>query len=372
MPQSSAVAMVGTGFMGRAHANAWQQVTRFGDPLSTPVRHTVVGRDQARTTQFARRWDFTHAATDLAAVLADGEIDVVDITTPNDSHRELALTALAAGVHVACEKPLAATLSDARAMAAAAAQATGGTSVWFSYRRVPAIALAHQLVAAGLVGPVRHVRAVYAQQWGPGAGAAWRFDGARAGSGALGDIAAHIVDTVQFVTGEQVAEVAGGVEVTFDAGHTVDDAVAFVGRLSGGATATFEATRYATGYHNHHGFELHGERGALRFWFDQMGRLDVYDGRAPALTRGWTTVEVSDADAGHPWVGLWWPAGHPIGYEHTFAHQAYDLMQHLGGGQPVVPLPDFAGALQVQTVLETALLAARRGSRVHVEEVANT
>jgi predicted dehydrogenase len=372
MDSHLAVALVGTGFMGRAHANAWQQVTRFADPPLSPVRHTVVGRDQARTADFARRWDFAHAATDLAAVLTDGEIDLVDITTPNDSHRELALTALAAGRYVACEKPLAATLSDARAMAAAAADAPGRTSVWFSYRRVPAIALAHLLVAAGRLGPIRHVRAVYAQQWGQGAAAAWRFDGARAGSGALGDIAAHIVDTVQFVTGEQVVEVAGGVEVTFDASHTVDDAVAFVGRLSGGATATFEATRYATGYHNHHGFEIHGEHGALRFWFDEMGRLGVYDTRAEALTRGWTTVEVSDGEAGHPWVGMWWPAGHPIGYEHTFAHQAYDLLQLHSGLRPVVPVPDFADALQVQTVLETALLAARRGSRVLVEEVANS
>ncbi len=366
------VALLGTKFMGRAHSHAWTQVTRFFDPALRPVLHTVAGRDPVTLEEFRARWGWQHATTDVPALLVDPAIDLVDIGTPNDAHRDAAVAALAAGKHVACEKPLAGTLADARVMAAAAAAAPGRTFVWFSYRRVPAIALAHLLARQGRLGPIRHVRAVYAQQWGADAGDVWRFDAAVAGSGALGDLAAHIVDAVQFVTGETIVEVAGALEQTFVPAHTVDDAVLFTGRLSGGALATFEATRFATGYHNHHGFEIHGERGAVRFWFDQMSRLDVYDAGADPMVRGWTTIEVGDAGAGHPWAGAWWPVGHPIGYGDTFVNQAADILAALAGLGPVVPLPDFADALQVQTVLETVTLAARRRAAVTVAEVAQS
>ena len=366
------IALLGSKFMGKIHSNAWAQAPRFFDLEITPVMHTVAARDAAVLEQFRARWGWQHATTDVPALLADPAIGLVDIGTPNDAHRDAAVAALEAGKHVACEKPLAGTLADARAMAAAAQGASGRTFVWFSYRRVPAIALAHLLVAQGRLGAIRQVRAVYAQQWGASAGDVWRFDGAVAGSGALGDLAAHIVDAVQFVTGEAITEIGGAVEHTFVPAHTVDDTVAFTARLAGGAVATFEATRFATGYHNHHGFEIHGERGALRFWFDQMGRLDFYDAGADAIVRGWTTIEVGDADGGHPWASAWWPVGHPIGYEHTFVNQAADMLAALAGHAPVVPLPDFADALQVQTVLETVVVSARRRAGVSVAEVAQS
>jgi predicted dehydrogenase len=370
MTDTVGIALVGAKFMGKAHSNAWQQVQRFFDPPLTPVLHTVVARDPDATAEFARRWGWRHASTDLAEVLADPDVSLVDICTPNDAHRDQAMAALEAGKHVACEKPLAGTLADARVMATAAKAAPGRTFVWFSYRRVPAIALARQLVAQGRIGEIRHVRAVYAQQWGgPATPAVWRFDASVAGSGAHGDLNAHIVDAVRFVTGEELVEVSGSVTKTFVPSHSVDDAVLFLARLSGGGVATFEATRLATGYHNHHGFEIHGELGALRFWFDEMPYLDYYDATAEPLVRGWTRIEVSDGDAGHPWVGAWWPAGHPIGYEHTFAHQAADILTALGGGEPVAPMPDFAEALVVQAVLETALESARRGVPVAVGEL---
>jgi predicted dehydrogenase len=370
MTQTLGIALVGSKFMGKAHSNAWQQVTRFFDPPVQPVLRAAVARNAAEVTEFARRWGWQQGSTDLAAVLADPQVGLVDVCTPNDVHREQAVAALEAGKHVACEKPLAGTLADARAMAEAARTASGRTFVWFSYRRVPAIALARMLVQQGRIGEVRHVRAQYLQQWGgPQTPAVWRFDGAVAGTGAHGDLNAHIVDAVRFVTGEEVTEVSGAITKTFVPGRTVDDAVLFLGRLSGGAVASFEATRLATGYHNHHGFEIHGERGALRFWFDQMPYLDWYDATADPLVRGWTRIEVSDGDAGHPWVGHWWPAGHPIGYEHTFAHQAADILTVLGGGEPVAPMPDFAEALVVQAILEAALESARRGSPVQVAEV---
>jgi predicted dehydrogenase len=365
------VALLGSKFMGRAHSNAWQQVTRFFDPPITPVLHTVAARDPVALEQFRARWGWRHATTDVAALMADPGIDLVDVGTPNDAHRDQAIAALEAGKHVACEKPLAGTLRQAREMAAAARSARGTTSVWFTYRRVPAIALAGLLVRQGRIGALRNVRATYAQQWaGPDAPPVWRFDASVAGSGANGDINAHIVDTVRFVTGEEITEVSGAIEATFVPSHTVDDAVAFLARLSGGALATFEATRLATGYHNHHGFEIHGETGALRFWFDRMTSLDYYDATAEALVRGWTTIDVSDPAAGHPWARAWWPAGHPIGYEHTFVNQVADLLEVLAGGRPVAPLPDFEDALVVQTVLEAVLESARRRVPVDVEEIA--
>jgi len=372
-----AIGMIGTKFMGRAHGNAWAQVGRFFDLDALglrPVLHTVAGRDPEATAAFASRWGWGQACTDPAGLVRDPAIGLVDICTPNDVHRDAAIGALEAGKHVACEKPLAGTLADARAMTEAARTASGRTFVWFSYRRVPAIALARELVRQGRIGAVRHVRAVYLSQWGIGAGDVWRFDAAVAGSGALGDIAAHIVDAVQFVTGERVMTIAGALARTFVPTHTVDDAVVFLGELAGGATASFEASRFSTGHHNAHGFEIHGERGALRFRFDQMGRLGYYDATADGAVRGWTTIEVCDGEAGHPWVGAWWPPGHPIGYEHTFTHQAADILTVLSGHEDalVAPMPDFVDALQVQTVLETVATAVSRRTAVEVAELAGS
>ncbi len=368
MTTSLPVALLGTKFMGRAHAQAWLAAGRFFDVPLMPVLHTIVGRDPAATEDVARRWGWAHASTDALAVVTDPEVALVDVATPNDVHREQAVAALEAGKHVVCEKPLAGTLADARAMAAAAAAAPGRAWVWFSYRRVPSIALARLLVQQGRIGTVHHVRAVYAQQWGTAdAAPVWRFDGAVAGSGAHGDLNAHIVDAVRFVTGEEIVSVAGAVAQTFVPSHTVDDAVLFLARLSGGGVASFEATRLATGYPNHHGFEVHGDRGALRFWFDAGQRLDFFDATADPLVRGWTTIEVGAP--GHPYADLWYPVGHPTGYQDTFTNQAVDVLRALGGDEPVVPLPDFAEALVVQEVLEAALESARRRAPVDVAEI---
>ncbi len=365
------VALVGSKFMGRAHSHAWRSVGAFFDLPLRPVLHTVVARDPAALAEFAQRWGWRNTTTDYASVLADPAVDLVDIGTPNNLHAEQAIGALEAGKHVACEKPLADTLESARAMAAAARTAPGSTFVWYSYRRVPAVALARALVRRGLVGPVHHVRAVYAQSWGGAASPAlWRFDAATAGTGAHGDINAHIIDAVRFVTGEEITHIAGAISKTFVPGRTVDDAVLFIAQLSGGGVASFEATRLATGYHNHNGFEIHGERGALRYYFDRMTQLDVFDATGDLTTRGWTSIDVSDADAGHPYAQAWWPAGHHIGYEHTFTNQAADIVAVLGGEAPVAPIADFADALVTQTVLAAVLRSAERGTGVDVAELA--
>lgn len=384
------VALLGTKFMGRAHSNAWLNVARFFPADPAPVMHTVVGRDAEASRDFAGRWGWQQASTDWGDVVRSPEIDLVDIGTPNHVHAEQAIAALEAGKHVACEKPLAGTLADAEAMAAAAGGAPGRTFVWFNYRRVPAVALAQRLVASGAVGRIYHVRAAYLQSWGgPETPLMWRFRAEVAGSGAHGDLNAHSVDLVRFVTGEEITTVEGAIAHTFVESRalieqasggdtsgvdaptaaargrsTVDDAVLFLARLSGGGLASFEATRVATGYHNSNRFEIHGDRGALRFDLQRMNELEVYRLDGEAAVQGWTTVDVTHADAGHPYVDAWWPAGHGLGYEHTFVNQASDILRVLRGGEPLVPMPDFADALTTQRVLHAAIEAARRRAPV--------
>jgi predicted dehydrogenase len=377
--------------MGRAHSNAWLSVGKFFDVDPLPAMHTVVGRNQTELSAFADRWGWSHASTDWRAAITGAEIGLVDIATPNDVHAEHAIAALEAGKHVVCEKPLAGTLVDAGAMAEAAASATGKTFVWYNYRRVPAVALAHRLVASGALGRIYHVRACYLQSWGgPDTPLVWRFQGDIAGSGAHGDLNAHIIDAVRFVTGEEITSIEGSIEHTFieerslaegggseiaGAGSgstgatgrsTVDDAVMFLARLSGGGLASFEATRLATGYHNANRFEIHGERGALRFDFERMNELGFYDASGDGGTAGWTTIDVTRGGDGHPYVAAWWPDSHGLGYEHSFVNQAADILTIIGGGEPVVPMPDFADALTTQRVLDAALVSARERSPIEI------
>lgn len=395
MTGSINVALLGSKFMGRAHSNAWLKVAKFFDVDPVPSMHTVVGRNAEELEQFAQRWGWQHTSIDWQAVVADAEIGLVDIGTPNNAHAEQAIAALEAGKHVACEKPLAGTLTDAQAMADAAASADAKTFVWFNYRRVPAVALAQQLVAAGAIGRIFHVRAAYLQSWGgPDTPLLWRFQGDVAGSGAHGDLNAHIIDAVRFVTGEEIVTIEGAIEHTFieerellagSAGgeiagagaatasgkgrSTVDDAVLFLARLGGGGLASFEATRLATGYHNANRFEIHGETGALRFDFERMNELDFYDATIDGLVRGWSTVNVTRGGDGHPYAGAWWPDSHIVGYEHSFINQASDILTVIGGGEPAFALPDFADALKTQRVLHAAIASARNHAPVDVEDV---
>jgi predicted dehydrogenase len=364
-------------------------------PLGELAELTVVARNDGELREFAEQWGWQHHTTDWHAAVTSDEIGLVDIATPNNVHAEQAIAALEAGKHVACEKPLAGTLSDALAMVAAARDAPGTTSVWFNYRRVPAVALAHRLVAAGRIGRIYHVRASYLQSWGgPDTPLLWRFQGDIAGSGAHGDLNAHIIDSVRFVTGEEIVTVEGAIEHTFieeravlegetggeiagagasttgsKAASTVDDAVLFLARLSGGGLASFEATRLATGYHNANRFEIHGERGALRFDFERMNELEFYDLSNDASVQGWTTIDVTRGGDGHPYAAAWWPDSHGLGYENTFVNQASDILTVIGGGVPVVPLVDFADALKTQRVLHAAIESARNRAPVTVEDL---
>jgi len=366
------VAMVGVGFMGRSHSNAWGQVGKFFDPPLQPVMHTVFGQEAENPQAFADNWGWQNVSTNWKEVVTNPEIDLIDLVTPNFVHAAPAIAALENGKSVACEKPLAGTLDDARAMAEAARKADGKTAAWFCYRRCPAVALAHQLVRDGRIGDVRHIRAHYLQDWADeSVPLAWRFDRSLAGSGAHGDLNAHIIDMTRFVTGAEVTEICGaiaetfikqrkkmtgvvsggiaeGLEATAEMGEvTVDDTVLFLARFSNGAVANFEACRQATGNQNRNGFEINGTKGSLKFDFERMNELEYYDATAPREVQGWTTIMCTHG-GDHPYVANWWPDAHIIGYEHTFTNEAYDFLLDIAGQTPTVPLPDFEDAYQTQ------------------------
>ena len=366
-----AVAMVGHAFMGAAHSHAWRTAGHFFDLPATPVLRVVCGRDAERAAAAADRLGWEESATDWKEVVGRDDVDLVDVCTPGDTHAEIAIAALEAGKHVLCEKPLANTVAEAEAMAAAAeAAAARGVRamVGFTYRRVPAVAYARQLVAEGRLGEVRHVRAVYLQDWiaDPDAPMSWRLEKDKAGSGALGDIGAHIVDMAQFITGDRLTSVTGqlrtfvherplaaehaGLGGTAGSGRgtvTVDDAATFLGTFAGGAMAVFEATRFATGRKNAIRIEVNGSLGSLAFDFEDMNVLQLHDARDPAPYAGFRRILVTEPE--HPYVAAWWPAGHGLGYEHGFTHQVVDLVTAIGAG--VDPTPTFADGLQVQRVL---------------------
>jgi predicted dehydrogenase len=372
MTPTLGVGLIGYAFMGAAHSQAWRTAPHFFDLPMRPELTVLAGRDAVRVSDAAERLGWSSVETDWRRVLEREDVDLVDVCTPGDTHAEIAIAALEAGKHVLCEKPLANTVAEAEAMTEAAARAAARgvrSMVGFTYRRVPAIALARELVAQGRLGDIRHVRAQYLQDWiaDPAAPMSWRLEKERAGSGALGDIGAHIVDLTQHVTGQRLTGVSALME-TFvkerplpaSAGSlsgvggegtgtvTVDDAALFLGRFDGGALATFEATRFALGRKNAIRIEVNGSRGSLAFDFEDMNVLHFYDGDEPAATAGFRRIVVTEPD--HPYVGAWWPAGHGLGYEHGFTHQVVDLVTAIAKGED--PTPSFADGLQVQRVLD--------------------
>ncbi|MEI7835584.1 MAG: Gfo/Idh/MocA family oxidoreductase [Planctomycetota bacterium] len=376
------VALIGQGFMGRSHSNAWGQVARFFNPTPRPIMHTSFGQPEENPSVFADRWGWQNISTNWKKTVHDPAIQIVDIVTPNYMHAAVAKEAIKAGKIVCCEKPIAGTLKEAREMADAARKSGVKTFVWYNYRRCPAVALAQQLVASGKIGEIRHVRARYLQDWATEAvPLVWRFDKKLAGSGAHGDLNAHIIDMTRFVTGEEITDICGAIAETFvkertlmsgtAAGGiaagiksskgkgkvTVDDCVLFLARFSGGAVASFEAARQATGNQNRNGFEINGTKGAIRFDFERMNELEYYDATAPRAVQGWTNIMCTHG-GDHPYAAAWWPDAHVLGYEHAFTNMAADILAVVGGTKPVVPLPDFTDAYQTQRVLEAALLSA--------------
>ena len=383
MSKTMSVAMIGHGFMGAAHSQGWRVAPRFFDLAVSPTMDVLVGRNPETTAASAAQWGWAETSTDWRDVIARDDIDIVDIVTPGDSHAEIAIAALQAGKHVLCEKPLANTVAEAEAMAAAAAIAAEKgvfAMLGHTYRRVPAATFARDLIAQGKVGDIHQVRASYLQDWltDPQTPLAWRLKKEYAGSGALGDIGAHIIDLSQFITGMNLDSVSGTIETIIKsrpilessvglggtAGSeygdvTVDDVALFTGRFDTGVLGIFEATRFATGRKNALRIEISGSRGALAFDLEDLNTLEYYDSTAPSTLQGFTKILVTEPE--HPYIPAWWPAGHMLGYEHAFSHQAKDFMDALAAGTQ--PTPSFADGLQVQRVLDAVETSSDNGSR---------
>jgi predicted dehydrogenase len=382
------VGMVGYAFMGAAHSQAWRTVGRVFD-LPLDVRMSVLcGRNAAAAQAAAAKLGWSSYETDWKAVVARDDVQLVDICTPGSSHADIAIAALGAGKHVLCEKPLANTVAEARSMveAARAARSRGvRTMVGFNYRRIPAVVLARRLVADGRIGEIRHVRAQYLQDWivDPEFPLVWRLREEEAGSGALGDIGAHIVDLTQYVAGQRLTGVnalletfvkqrplpaeSSGLSATGGTSLgdvTVDDAAIFFGRLDGGAIASYEATRFATGRKNAIRVEVNGSLGSLAFDLERLNELEFLDGTEDPATAGFRRILVTEPT--HPYLGVWWPPGHTLGWEHTFTHEVRDLVEAVAAGTD--PIPSFEDGLQVQLVLDAVQRsAADRGCWTEVE-----
>ena len=377
------VAMIGYAFMGAAHSQAWRTAGHVADLPLRPEMAVVVGRNPESVASAAARLGWQDSDVDWRRVIARDDIDLIDICTPGDTHAEIALAALAAGKHVLCEKPLANSVAEAETMVAAAAAAPGRQAmVGFTYRRTPAVALAREMVADGTIGTVRQVRAQYLQDWlsDENAPLTWRMDKEKAGSGALGDIGAHIIDAIEFVTDQRLTGVSGRLETFVSkrplaaeggggtglggaAGSgfgpvTVDDAAVFFGTLNSGALASFEASRFALGRKNAMRFEINGSKGSLAFDFESMNVLEHYDGRLPATGAGFTRILVTEPT--HPYLSSWWPPGHGLGYEHGFTHQVIDLIRAIASDG--VARPTFADGLHVQHVLAAVEASSAAGS----------
>jgi predicted dehydrogenase len=353
------VALIGYNFMGKAHSNAYRQVSHFFSPRLTPRMKVICGRTPAKVRAAAKTYGWEEAATDWEEVVNRKDIDLVDISTPGDSHAEIAIAAARAGKAVICEKPLGNTVPEAERMLAAVTKAGVTHMICHNYRRIPAVMLAKQLITEGKLGEIRHYRGTYLQDWitDPKFPLVWRLDKKQAGSGALGDLAAHSIDLARFLVGE-ISEVAGDLK-TFvktrplpgnpkKTGRvTVDDASTSLVRFKNGAIGTIEATRMAAGRKNYNRFEINGSLGSLAFDLEQMNELEVYFESDAANVRGFRRILVTEP--GHPFFKAYWPAGHIIGYEHTFIHTIYDLLEAMADHK--VPKPNFEDGVRNQRVL---------------------
>jgi len=369
------IGMIGYGFMGRAHSNAYRKVNNFFDLEYRPVLKAVCARDREKAQAFADKWGYESIETDWRKLIARPDIDAVDICTPNNLHREIALAAAAAGKMILCEKPLSMNAAEGAEMVAAVEQAGVPNIVWYNYRRVPAVTLAKNLIDEGRLGRIFHYRAVFLQDWTistdiPQGGAAlWRLDAAAAGSGVTGDLLAHCIDTALWLNGS--IDTVSAMTETFvkERKHSltgkvepvgIDDACAFLARFSNGSLATFESTRYARGHKALYTFEINGEKASIQWDLHDLHRLNYFDHGDEGKLRGWRSIHVTDHGGGHPYMDKWWVPGLQIGYEHSFVHQVADFLDGLAKGKPAGPT--FRDALETQHVCDAVLASAKSGA----------
>ncbi|MBE0544664.1 MAG: Gfo/Idh/MocA family oxidoreductase [Verrucomicrobia bacterium] len=364
------IGLIGYGFMGRAHSNAYRRVGNFFDFEHECVLQAACARDAEKAKDFARRWGYQSVETDWRKLIAREDIDLVDICVPNNLHAEIAIAAAKAGKMILCEKPLSMNSPEGRKMVAAVEKAKVPNMVWYNYRRVPAVTLAKQLIDEGRLGKIFHYRAKFLQDWTisadlPQGGAGlWRLDVKAAGSGVTGDLLAHCIDTALWLNGG--IEKVNAMTETFikQRKHTltgkvekvgIDDACAFLARFNNGSLATFESTRYARGHKALYTFEINGEHASIFWDLHDLHRLQYFDHRDESLVRGWRSIHVSDGD--QPYMKHWWVPGLQIGYEHSFVHQVADFIQGLESGKPAGPT--FRDALETQQVCDAVLKSAK-------------
>jgi len=367
------IGLVGYGFMGRTHSNAFRQAPQYFKLPYQPVLKTICARNADRAQAFAANWGYESAETDWRRLVDSPEIDLIDIASPNDTHAEIAIAAAKAGKIVMCEKPLGRNAAEAEAMVSAVESAGVPNMVWYNYRRVPAVTLAKQLIDRGKLGKIFHYRAKFLQDWTissdlpQGGEGLWRLDVAVAGSGVTGDLLAHTIDTAMWLNGS-IDEVSAVTETFIKARkHTltgnvepvgIDDASLFLARFTNGSLATFEATRYARGHKALYTLEINGEHASIIWDLHDLHRLQWFDHRDEGPLRGWRSIHITDRD--HPYMGHWWVPGLQIGYEHTFIHQAADFLTALADGKPASPT--FREGMLTDDVTDAVLESAKTRS----------
>lgn len=380
-------ALVGYKFMGKAHSNAMRKLPMFFELDAKLNMRVLCGRDAQWAQKSAETFGWQQVETDWRKLVTRDDIDLVDITTPNNMHKEIAIAAAENGKHIFCEKPLALNAADAREMLLAIQKAGVKAQIGFNYRFVPALVLAKQLIDSGKLGEIYHFRGVYLQDWiiDPAFPLVWRLDKSVAGSGSLGDLGAHVIDTARFLVGE-IARVVG-IERTFVKKRpivekmiglsgsasdnaamgdvTVDDATVFLCEFENGALGSIEATRFAGGHNNDLSFEINGKKGSIRFSFERMNELEYFNCEDEEGFKGYRTISVTQGV--HPYLSAWWPAGHVIGYEHTFVHEFYSFFQSIL--QNSVPSPDFADGLRCSQIIGAVEASIQNRGWVLVDEI---
>jgi predicted dehydrogenase len=366
------VGMVGYGFMGRTHSNAFSQVGHFFDVPYQPVLKKICARNADKAKAFADQWGYESSVTDWRKLIEDKNIDLIDIASPNDTHMEIAIAAAKAGKMVMCEKPLGRSAVESKKMVVAVEKAGVANMVWYNYRRVPAVTLAKQMIDEGKLGKIFHYRAKFLQDWTiskdlpQGGQGLWRLDVGVAGSGVTGDLLAHCIDTALWLNGG-IDKVCGMTETFIKERHHnitgktekvgIDDASLFLARFANGSLANFEATRYARGHKALYTFEINGEHASIAWDLHDLHRLQYFDHRDEGRQRGWRSLHITDGD--HPYMSSWWVPGLQIGYEHSFIHQVADFLAGLKNGTPAAPT--FKDGLQTDLVTDAVLKSARTG-----------
>lgn len=381
------IGLIGYKFMGKAHSNAYQRIGMFFDPSRKLIMKAICGRDEAWVKEAAGKFGWEGYETSWEKLLKREDIDIIDITTPSNFHKEIALEAAAAGKHIFCEKPLALNLKDAREMLEAVQKTGVKHQIGFNYRFAPAVQLAKKLIDQGKIGKIFHFRALYLQDWiiDPDFPLVWRLDKKVAGSGSNGDLGAHLVDVARYLIGdfekvmgmsktfikdrpivEKMTGLSGKASVDAERGEvTVDDATLFLTEFKNGALGSFEATRFANGHKNAMSFEINGSKGSLKFEFERMNELHYFNVEDQEGTQGFRVIQVTEAV--HPYASAWWPAGHVIGYEHTFVHELYEFTEAIANDKHT--LPDFSDGVKCSQVLEAVDLSIAEKQWVRVDDL---